>query len=91
MPKLYNLRKDKNIPKDAVYIDRRSKWGNPYIIGRDGTREDVIRKHREKCLGDVDFMNEIWRKLEGKDLICWCHPLPCHGDFYLEVANDRAD
>ena len=29
-----------------VYIGRGSKWGNPYRIGEDGTREEVIEKYR---------------------------------------------
>jgi hypothetical protein len=27
----------------GVYIGRPSKWGNPFVIGRDGTRADVIK------------------------------------------------
>jgi len=27
-----------------VYIGRPSKWGNPFVIGRDGSRADVIAK-----------------------------------------------
>jgi hypothetical protein len=29
-----------------VYIGRPSKWGNPFQIGRDGTRDEVIAKYR---------------------------------------------
>ena len=35
----------KKAPFD-VYIGRPSKWGNPYSIGPDGTREEVIEKYR---------------------------------------------
>ena|SRR5215207_2478283 len=28
-----------------VRIDRRSRWGNPFKIGPDGNREEVIEKH----------------------------------------------
>lgn len=30
-----------------VYIGRPSKWGNPFVIGKDGTREEVIAKYAE--------------------------------------------
>ncbi len=30
-----------------VYVGRPSKWGNPFREGRDGTREEVVVKHRE--------------------------------------------
>lgn len=29
-----------------VYIGRPGKWGNPFVIGRDGSREEVIAKYR---------------------------------------------
>ena len=28
-----------------IYIGRGSKWGNPFIIGQDGNREEVINKY----------------------------------------------
>jgi len=30
-----------------VYIGRGSKWGNPYVIGKDGNREEVIKQYEE--------------------------------------------
>ena len=30
-----------------VFCGRGSPFGNPYVIGSDGDRDDVIRKHRE--------------------------------------------
>jgi hypothetical protein len=30
-----------------VYIGRGSKWGNPFVIGKDGDRDEVIAKYRE--------------------------------------------
>jgi hypothetical protein len=27
---------------DRVYVGRPSKWGNPFVIGRDGSRDQVI-------------------------------------------------
>ena len=32
---------------DRVYVGRPSKWGNPrFVIGRDGSRDQVIAKYR---------------------------------------------
>ena len=36
-----------------VYIGRPSKWGNPFEIGKDGTREEVIEKF------EVDFRKRL--------------------------------
>ena len=35
------------IPQGAVYIGRGSFWGNPFVIGKDGTRDEVCEKHAE--------------------------------------------
>jgi hypothetical protein len=26
-------------------------------------------------------------KLRGRDLVCWCAPLACHGDVLIRLAN----
>lgn len=87
MPKVLNKRFDK-IPPDAVYVGRPSKWGNPYSIGKDGNREDVIAKYK-KWLMAQDQLPLLFclSELRGKDLVCWCAPLPCHADVLLELAN----
>lgn len=90
-PKVLNKRTD-NIPLDAIYVGRPSKWGNPYAIGRDGTREEVIARYRiwlETMIYDFDILHRRLNieELRGKDLVCWCSPLPCHADVLLELAN----
>lgn len=87
MPKVLNKRTD-TIPPDAIYVGRPSKWGNPFKIGRDGTREEVLIKYRSRILNILMFTDTAWLdELKGKDLICWCAPLPCHADVLLELAN----
>lgn len=34
-------------PEDAVIVDRTSRWGNDFVIGKDGTREECLEKYRE--------------------------------------------
>ena len=82
-PRVWHVN-DPQCPPDAVYVGRPTKWGNPYRIGRDGTREAVIAKHRASLIGrpSSDFA-----ELRGKDLSCWCWPQPCHASHYLDVAN----
>jgi len=69
-----------------VYIGRPSKWGNPFKIGRDGNRQEVIEKYRKWIVKQPDLMAEIPR-LRGKVLGCHCKPLACHGDVLAEMAN----
>ena len=86
MPKVLNKRTDV-IPKDAVYIGRPSIWGNPFTIGKDGTREEVILKYDLWIATRPDLAEKARKELRGKDLVCWCSPKPCHGDSLLMIAN----
>lgn len=86
MPKVLNKYKDE-VPKEAVYIGRPNKWGNPFVIGKDGTREEVIAKYRIWLLAQPEKVEAAKRELAGKDLVCFCAPKGCHGDVLLEVAN----
>lgn len=73
-----------------VYIGRPSIFGNPFTIGKDGNREEVIIKY--KLYFDYEMIKDpSWRKkvleLKGKILGCWCKPLPCHGDVIVEYLE----
>ena len=70
-----------------VYIGRPSKWGNPYMMGRDGTREEVIEKYRVWLFTNEGLLADL-HELKGKRLGCWCSPLPCHGDVLLAAIKE---
>ena len=93
MPKVYNKR-DKNIPKDAVYVGRPTKWGNPFNMKGEATRQYVIDeyasmlRHESTNPQSVYYqMRRVKEELKGKDLVCWCSPQACHADILLEIAN----
>lgn len=69
-----------------VFIARPSKWGNPFVIGVDGNRTEVIAKYRAYLLSRPDLMAQL-PELRGKVLGCWCKPSICHGDVLAELAN----
>jgi len=69
-----------------IYIGRPSEWGNPFEIGKDGTRQQVIDKYRAWIKTQPDLLREI-PTLKGKALGCWCCPRPCHGDVLAELAD----
>lgn len=69
-----------------VRVDRRTRWGNPYRIGRDGTRAEVIRRYATYVLTRSDLLADL-PHLRGRVLACWCAPAPCHA----EVLRDLAD
>ena len=51
-----------------IYIGRPSKWGNPFVIGRDGNREQVIEKYRAYILGNQALLAAAKSELKGKVL-----------------------
>lgn len=75
-------------PRGSVYVGRPSPYGNPFQMGRDGTREEVIAKFREFVEARPEIKSSIRENLRGKDLICFCAPLPCHAGILLEIANE---
>jgi hypothetical protein len=72
--------------KYDVYIGRPGKWGNPFIIGRDGTREEVVAKFKAYIQGRPDLIRDL-NEIQGKTLGCWCKPQACHGDILAELAD----
>jgi len=83
--KVWNKR-NPHTPSDAVYVGRPSKWGNPFVIGRDGERAQVISKYRNYLLNSPDLLKQIG-ELRGKDLVCYCSPNACHGDVLIELID----
>ena len=86
-PRVWN-KHHKNAPPDAVYIGRGSPYGNPYVIGVHGNREQVIQLYAELIRNDPCSIPTIKRELRGKHLVCFCSPCACHGDILLRIANE---
>ena len=74
--------------RDAVYIGRGSPFGNPFIIGTHGDRDDVCNKFEEMIMSDPQLILKVKKELAGKDLVCFCKPQRCHGDTLLRIANE---
>ena len=75
------------MPAGAVYVGRGSKWGNPFVVGRDGTRAECVDLYRKLLAGlicltrtaNIDEQRRALRHaanhlgdLKGKNLACWC-------------------
>ena len=86
MPSVLNRSLTHGVPRGAVYVGRRSKWGNPFHIGADGTRDEVVVLYRQYLLSSPDLITAL-PELTGRDLVCWCAPAACHADVLLELAN----
>jgi RNA recognition motif-containing protein len=70
-----------------VYIGRPSDWGNPFVIGKDGDRADVIQKYRNWIMRQPDLLARAKIELRGQRIACWCKPEACHGDILAEIAD----
>jgi hypothetical protein len=79
--------------RGVVFVDGRryppedSKWANPYKIGRDGSRDEVLAKYRNHIVERIRREPDLYNleELRGKVLGCWCKPDSCHGDVLAEM------
>ena len=85
--------------KYDVYIGRgkdpftgeTSIWKNPFIIGRDGSRKDVLKKF-EKYLPENKYLMSRLGELRGKILGCWCEEdEECHGDIIIKILKEKGE
>lgn len=77
--------------KYDVLVDRTTKFGNPFEIGKDGTRSEVIAKFKQFVLSNPEYIKMVKQELKGKVLGCWCDPKPCHASILAEIANDTLE
>lgn len=85
-----------------VYVGRPGKgltgeWGNPHRVGRCSFcktthrqaeavavfREEIKKKFED----DSDYRMRMKWALEGRYLVCFCAPAPCHADVYVELLE----
>lgn len=102
-PRYHNLKEWMADPNN-VYIGRKgivfiegkrfpeqeSIWANPYKIGKDGDRNEVLQKYYQYILNKLNsgqIAVEELHKLKGKQLGCWCKPELCHGDILVEILK----
>ena len=78
-----------------VYIGRGTLWGNPYQMGKEGTRDEVIAKFaydfERRFLKLPEQFDMNIEKLRGKTLGCHCKPAACHGDVIASYLNSQDD
>lgn len=92
-PRVWNLRSGarrlgEKMPADVVFVGRPTPWGNPFVVNFDGTRKEVIAKYEAYVRASPQMMRAIKRELRGRDLSCFCAPLPCHAEVLLRIANE---
>lgn len=86
--KVVNINTNKG-PYVFTYIGRGTFCGNPFIIGCDGTRKEVMEKYRKwfkERLKSLSFKAKI-KRLKGRTLGCHCKPKACHGDIIINYLE----
>ena len=91
-----------NRSEHHIYIGRKNAvpyhFGNPFKIGPDGYRTEVIEKFKFWIYGiaytNIQSERRKWvrnnlESLRGKRLGCHCAPLPCHGDVYVKMLEEE--
>jgi uncharacterized protein YebE (UPF0316 family) len=86
MVRIKNIRNEELKTDSDVYIGRGSKWGNPFVIGKDGDRNLVIKKFKKYFDSNNELKKDI-QELRGKNLVCYCSPKKCHGEVLIEKVN----
>jgi hypothetical protein len=101
MPERIQLSRAKGwrMPLNTIKVDRSTRWGNPWAVGRFGpwgrTAFDARGAvgHFEAMLKDPELRAGTkypadLSPLRGFNLACWC-PIgePCHADVLLRVAH----
>ena len=68
-------------------IDRQTEWGNPFVLGEDGTRDEVIEKYKSHYLPHKNALQKKIETLKGCALGCHCYPEKCHGNVLADKVN----
>lgn len=79
-----------NIPENAIYIGRGSKWGNPFPLHKDTNRDEVLVKYNHylrQQIASGKYTLEELASLHNQDLVCFCHPKKCHGRSLEKAAK----
>jgi hypothetical protein len=70
------------------------RYGNPYPLLSERQRGAVLDQYRRylaRMVGTYGWFRRRLEALDGKILVCFCAPLPCHGDVIVEwLEGDRS-
>jgi len=72
----------------AVRVDRGTRYGNPFVLGEDGDRNEVCDAYRLHYLPHKPSITERAGDLVGKVLICHCYPERCHAESLVKLARE---
>lgn len=90
---ILNLKTVKTVPAGAVLVDRTTPFGNPYQIGVDGDREEVVARYEGdfhwKLENDGTFRSRVDALGKPTALLCHCAPMRCHAEVIAKYLESR--
>lgn len=94
------------LPANTAKVDRTTKWGNPFVVGQDGTQTECVELYAQLLSGlicisgeakiqdqqaTLAYVKQHYLTIRGKNLACWCKPEdPCHADVLLLAVNAKS-
>ena len=95
-----NKRRNPEVSSPAIYIGRSSPLNNPFKMSKTVDREEMLARYAawldaqitEPASAAACEMARLHAILEERGeltLVCWCAPLPCHGDVIRERLLSR--
>lgn len=104
---IVNIKTKGDLYSDEIYVGRgfhrrhlpHSPLHNPFHIGIDGNREEVVSKYeqhlrREMRTGNVVIcaelrrLAEIYQRTGSLKLTCWCAPRSCHANIIATIIKE---
>ena len=82
--------KDASI-KPKIRVDRTSVWGNPFVLGKHGNRNEVIDKYADWIAERpelIKMLSDLMIKSGVNRLACWCAPMRCHGHVLAKMVEE---
>jgi hypothetical protein len=79
-----------------VFIGRPSRWGNPFRVQGEHTRNESIQRFANHLAHHLDRLDSkaiqaLQAELREKILVCYCKPKRCHGDVLAAFADRPID
>lgn len=76
------------MPPNTIYVGRPTKWANPYRIGVNGNRDEVVELYKDWLREKIEENPKFLEPLKGKDVACWCRlDEKCHADVIIEALG----
>jgi hypothetical protein len=79
--------KGARLPENTICVDRSTKWGNPFVVGKHGTRAECVDLYKKLLAGYICISNgpapslqmayramviACRHELRGANVACWC-------------------